>query len=167
MHTYALFVRAAEHVSKIKGAKASVNKADRDGLTPLHLACMNGKLAKKVELLVEKNASVNAQSKLGRTPLHMAAANRSPQKILFLLQHAADETIPDNFGVRPLWMSALVAKPDQVDGLRVLLGFPPEDGELRQIQISSHVDRSKRNIVEDDFVVQSPLEIFDQVLRFS
>ena len=79
----------------------------------------------------------------------MAAANQYPQKILCLLRHQADETIADNLGVRPLWMAALVQdKSDNADGLRVLLGFPPDNGELKRIEIGSNVDRSKRNTAD-------------------
>ena len=91
----------------------------------------------------------------------MAAANQYSQKILFLLRHQADETIPDNLGVRPLWVAALVQKTtDNADGLRMLLGFRPDDAEiddqLKQIEIGSNVNLPKRSTADTDVEPKSP-----------
>ena len=48
----------------------NVNATDGDGLTPLHLACIHGRLA-MVKILVRHGASMAAVDVSGRTPLEL------------------------------------------------------------------------------------------------
>ena len=47
---------------------ADVNKADKDGQTPLHYACYNGH-TETARALIEKEADVNKANKYGWTPI--------------------------------------------------------------------------------------------------
>lgn len=53
----------------------NVNVCDSNGVTPLHLACLCGRL-ELVTLLLDSGANVNIQSRISKmTPLHMACQN--------------------------------------------------------------------------------------------
>eukprot|EP00301_Raphidiophrys_heterophryoidea_P026359 c9082_g1_i2.p1 GENE.c9082_g1_i2~~c9082_g1_i2.p1 ORF type:complete len:409 (+),score=113.68 c9082_g1_i2:477-1703(+) len=53
------------------GNKVNISKAGIDGLTPLHIAAMAGKLS-TLKLLVKAGADVNAASEMGQTPIEFA-----------------------------------------------------------------------------------------------
>ena len=63
---------------------ADVNKANVQGQTPLHLACMYGSVV-SVKMLLDKAANVNAQDKNKCTPLIMAIFSMLSIKQFFLL----------------------------------------------------------------------------------
>jgi ankyrin repeat protein len=83
------------------GADVNVkNDVDR-GLTPLHKACFNGKVA-VISLLLEKGANVNAQSKYGSTPLDSACYNGYDAVVALLLENGADIHAKNDNGQMPL-----------------------------------------------------------------
>ena len=54
----------------------SVNKRDKEGLTPLHIACANGYHHIAMTLL-EAHATVKIQTNSGMSPLHFASMSGS------------------------------------------------------------------------------------------
>lgn len=50
---------------------------DRDGETPLYMACAHGQL-EVVKAMLHRHADVNKQNKDGNTCLHAAASNGTP-----------------------------------------------------------------------------------------
>lgn len=65
-------------IGTYKCAGADVKKTDRDGLTSLGWACLQGHRHAVVTLL-DKGSSVNVVDKNGRTPLDLAATCSDPK----------------------------------------------------------------------------------------
>lgn len=62
-----------------------VHTADKDGITPLHLAAKNGQI-EMVKFLIKRGANVNAQSAVNKlTPLHCAAVRKNNKEIIEIL----------------------------------------------------------------------------------
>jgi ankyrin repeat protein len=75
--------------------KADPNKADKDGLVPLHNAAAYGHEA-MCRLLLSRGANVNAQDKWGFTPLHEAASRSRPAVCRYLVLMGADPRIQNS-----------------------------------------------------------------------
>jgi uncharacterized protein len=72
------------------GAGADVKAANRFGVTPLSLACINGNGA-MIEKLLKAGADPNAAlSELGETPIMMAARTGNVEAVRVLLDHGAN-----------------------------------------------------------------------------
>ena len=56
---------------------------DKDGQTPLHIACKKGNLS-LVEYLVSKGANIEAKNQYGEKPLTIAIENNFSDIIMFL-----------------------------------------------------------------------------------
>ncbi|KAM4070034.1 hypothetical protein ACB094_12G135000 [Castanea mollissima] len=83
---------------------ASLEWADREGKTPLIVACMNHELFDVAKTLIELGANVNAYSP-GRhagTPLHHAAKRGLSQSVKILLSHGANVLVRDDDSQTPL-----------------------------------------------------------------
>ncbi len=78
-------------------AKADVNAADKDGLTPLHWAAYNGR-DEVVRMLVEAKADVNAASNAGRSALRQALVSGSKGCIELLVHSGSDIMVIDCVG---------------------------------------------------------------------
>lgn len=79
-----------------------VNEPDADGLTPLHMACINKNYDGAKELL-EAGAHVDPQDKWGNTPLNRAVFEHdSANLVRLLVDHGADPTIENHYGHSPL-----------------------------------------------------------------
>lgn len=77
---------------------ANVNARDSDGKTPLMFA-VKGKHADIVAYLLESGADANARSKkIGLTPLTIGAAVGDVGVVRLLLEHGADQGIPERSG---------------------------------------------------------------------
>ncbi|KAE8550828.1 hypothetical protein EYB25_007058 [Talaromyces marneffei] len=101
--------------------KMAVNEADKDGRTPLHIACRAGRL-ESVILLLEAGADVTLADKERETPLH-ACAHFNRQHMVFddnetlrvteiiqlLLEKDADPVAEDNLHRTPLELAVLMA----------------------------------------------------------
>lgn len=78
------------------------NMADEIGMSPLHIAVINGHL-RIVNVLINAGAEVNASDRLKQmTPLHYAAFYNYPRIMLFLLSRRADHSMADSGGNLPL-----------------------------------------------------------------
>jgi hypothetical protein len=66
-----------------------VDVAGGDGVTPLHLACLHGDMA-KAALLICKGVDVNEVDALSQSPLHVASANGHVFLVELLLSKGAD-----------------------------------------------------------------------------
>ncbi|KXZ44533.1 hypothetical protein GPECTOR_66g261 [Gonium pectorale] len=69
--------------------------------TPLHLACLDGDLA-RVEQLLQQGAPVDAAGKHGHTPLHCACAGGHVDVVELLISRGASLAHPDEDGDTPL-----------------------------------------------------------------
>ncbi len=101
--------RAPLHQAAVHGSVRAVidegfdvNEPDADGLTPLHMACINKNYDGAKELL-EAGAHVDPQDKWGNTPLNRAVFERdSANLVRLLVDHGADPTIENHYGHSPL-----------------------------------------------------------------
>ncbi|WRX10740.1 hypothetical protein QQP08_003227 [Theobroma cacao] len=83
---------------------AAIEWIDRDGKTPLIVACMNPELIHVVKTLIEMGANVNAY-RPGRnagTPLHHAAKRGLEQTVKLLLSHGANTLLRNDDCHTPL-----------------------------------------------------------------
>ena len=101
-------------IQLLLGRGANVNSQDKDHLTPLHLACYNGKL-EIVRALLSHGASVNAKGILGQTALHLVLdGNRSSRDavsvVRLLLENGADVNAQYSYET-PLHLACSYGKP--------------------------------------------------------
>lgn len=92
----------------LKQNKSLLNKKDRFGYTPLHLAARFNHL-QIAEILINNGATVNSVDKFKDTPLLDAFRNRYSKMAKFLLCNNANKDVVDKYGVSPL-QYALKAK---------------------------------------------------------
>ena len=87
-------------------AGANPKAANREGSTPLWLACINGDAA-IIEALLKAGADANEQLPLGRTPLMVAARTGNVDAIKVLLDHGANVNAKETLrGTTPLMWAA-------------------------------------------------------------
>lgn len=77
-----------------------VNRANHQGITPLHLCCFAG-ATECVRLLLEKGAQPNRSDNDGWTPVHAAAIGGHLRILRLLFQAGADLQMQDSFGRTP------------------------------------------------------------------
>ncbi|WVZ62930.1 hypothetical protein U9M48_012620 [Paspalum notatum var. saurae] len=88
----------ADGIRALRAQGAALEWIDKDGKTPLMLACMRPDLLNVAKVLVELGANVNAYrpgSHCG-TALHHAAKKGLDQTVHFLLSHGANPFIPND-----------------------------------------------------------------------
>lgn len=101
----------AEQAERLVLSGASLNKAGKDGRTPLHHAARLGRFD-IVGLLLEAGAQVNPRDKNLETPLFAALSCHEPLLMIdLLLEAGAKPDIPDAEGRIPLHAAALSAPP--------------------------------------------------------
>ncbi|XP_063923638.1 uncharacterized protein LOC135137819 [Zophobas morio] len=83
-----------------------VNRCDKDGRTPLHVASWNGH-EKTVQCLVTLGAEVDLCNEEGRTPLYLAARDGHKRTVEVLVKSGAAVNRADNYGRTPLLPAAL------------------------------------------------------------
>ncbi|XRA96414.1 hypothetical protein NFJ02_01g41220 [Pycnococcus provasolii] len=118
---------------------ANVNKQDKYGDTPLHLAAGNG-YHNICKLLVENNANINQPNNKGNTPLHLAAEERHIDVIEILLDGGADTSIQNNVGNTARDVCEPVTRVRVTKALRcyILLG-----GDASELDSESESDESE------------------------
>lgn len=80
---------------------ADPQATEGNGLTPLHIAAVQGDVA-IMESLLAAGAPVDAQAHIGVTPLHYAASSGRANAVRFLLNHGADPLKKDRENRTPL-----------------------------------------------------------------
>jgi ankyrin repeat protein len=84
----------------VEKIKLDVNKANRNGVTPLHFASSlsdkNCHADKIMEFLIKKGANLNAQTVDGYTPLQITAYNGYYRLSKILIENGADINIKNN-----------------------------------------------------------------------
>nr|DAD36788.1 TPA_asm: hypothetical protein HUJ06_007429 [Nelumbo nucifera] len=93
-----------EGIKSLRGEGAGLEWVDREGKTPLIVACMNSELFNVAKTLIELGANVNAYrpgSHAG-TPLHHAAKRNLDQTVKLLLSHGASPLIMNDDCQTPL-----------------------------------------------------------------
>lgn len=90
-----------------------INEPDADGLTPLHMACINKNYDAATELL-EAGAHVDPQDKWGNTPLNRAVFGKdgTVQLVELLVDHGADPAIENHHGTSPEALARRLQKAD-------------------------------------------------------
>ena len=81
----------------LQDSRVCVNLADKNKVTPLHLAAAF-KHVELTELLIQASADLNAHDTLNATPLHYAAYGGTPEIVTLLLEAGADDKVTDNSG---------------------------------------------------------------------
>lgn len=81
-----------------------VNLADKNNVTPLHLAAAFGRVD-LTATLIQASADVNAPDSYNATPLHYATYGGTPEIVTLLLEAGADGEIKDDAG----WMAVQYA----------------------------------------------------------
>nr|GMD62877.1 putative E3 ubiquitin-protein ligase XBAT35 isoform X2 [Ipomoea batatas] len=96
-------------IKALRNDGAGLEWIDREGKTPLIMACMNPKLFDVAKTLIELGANVNAY-RPGRhagTPLHHAAKRGLVQTVLLLLSHGANPLAMNDDCLTPLDVARL------------------------------------------------------------
>ncbi|MFJ9411620.1 ankyrin repeat domain-containing protein [Streptomyces sp. NPDC101393] len=96
----AILLSDVTRVKALLRAGADAERADRDGITPLYLASVNGQ-AELVRLLLAAGASPDTESNapgLAGTPLCAAACWGSTETVRELLAHGADPNLREDHG---------------------------------------------------------------------
>lgn len=95
---------------------------NKDGETPLHLACFEERF-EIAECLLKKGMDVETLDRYGNTPLHDATRNCLPEVARFLLSHGANPYARDD-AVSPTYPIDLVVEQiSQENGKEVALVF--------------------------------------------
>lgn len=95
---------------------AEINKARRNGNTPLHVASERGH-AKIIQALIDAGADVNKKNDDEKTPLHLAAENGEIDAIKELIANKSDVNLKDEDGSTPLHLAAENGNLDAVKAL--------------------------------------------------
>ncbi|PON45731.1 Notch [Trema orientale] len=102
LHVAAAFDRTEEVLRLVRArGSGSLDRGDREGRTPLHVAAGKGNV-RCARALVESGADKDARSRDGRTALYRAAANGDRPMVEMLMEMGADPTIPNDRGRSPL-----------------------------------------------------------------
>ena len=81
-----------------------INARDDVGNTPLHWACILGRI-ETARILLEHGAKVNVKNHYGKTPLHFASRYGRIEIAKTLLEHGAKVNIKTNYGETPLHLA--------------------------------------------------------------
>jgi hypothetical protein len=87
------------------GADANVNNADKDGVTPVHLASQYGH-AETLKLLIGAGANVNNADKDSVTPVHLASQHGHVASVEVLVAAGADVNTPNKDSIAPIQLAS-------------------------------------------------------------
>ena len=90
-----------EVVKVLIASGGSVNKANNNGFTPLHIASQNGHLD-VVNFLISSRGSINQADNRGWTPLHLASQNGHLAIAKVLIVHGANYDHKNKYGRTPV-----------------------------------------------------------------
>jgi ankyrin repeat protein len=90
-------------VSLLIASGGDVAARDKDGETPLHYACWNGRLD-IVHLLINNGADPLSRDRLSMTPLHRSTVKPSAEVAEFLISKGADILAKNSDGHTPLFL---------------------------------------------------------------
>ncbi len=128
-----------------------INRRDREGNTPLHLAINQRTLRYElIELLLEAGADPNLEDSAGRTPLmQMAADNRSSRFFSLLLQKGADVNLSGRRGITPLMLAARNTDSEEVIFTLLDAGAEVDISDNRGRRVVDYLDEN-RNLLDTD-----------------
>jgi len=86
-------------------AAAIIDGADREGRTPLYLAC-DAAHADVVKMLIEAGADVNKAGSYGCTPVYMASEGGHADVVKMLIEAGADLNKADDYGCTPVYKAS-------------------------------------------------------------
>lgn len=89
------------HMVELLADKASINKQNDQGESPLHLA-IKTKNQQLVEILVQRGANISTTTKIRATPLHYAASFANEEIIKLLISKGANVNATDNNNEEPV-----------------------------------------------------------------
>ena len=118
---------------------ANPNVADRDGDTPLHIACQTGRLDLVYCLLTAEECDPNAKNKAGLTPLELTSPEHS-HIVNKLIAHGANPNVADRVGNTPLHIACQTGRLDLVQSLLTVIKCNPDaknKAGLTPLQVTS------------------------------
>lgn len=89
----------------LKLGGVDINARDKEGWTPLALACRNGSI-KLVSMLLAAGANAEAMEDSEHIPLHISLITNNEEVALLLIDHGVDITGPGPQGRTPLYLAA-------------------------------------------------------------
>eukprot|EP01134_Creolimax_fragrantissima_P001272 CFRG1272T1 len=112
-----------ECVQALIYCSAIVNSREKDGNTPLHLACECTSDGVIVQELIDADADVDSRNRAGETPLHKAAHYGNESALLKLLQAGANSGL---FSVNGMTCLDMAASNRQAKACAVLIDSSPK-----------------------------------------
>jgi len=156
MLCYAAFEQDLDQIKRFLRFGMSVNAADYDQRTPLHIAASVGSL-ETVELLLEWKAEINATDRFGSSPLLDAVRHRNKNVCECLLRHGG-ELLGSNVGV----MLCEAAAIGDVEELQFLItnGADPNVGDYDR-RTALHLASSNGQVPVLNYLlsIQPPIEV--------
>ena len=95
-----------EIMQELLDHNADIHIRDKSKRIALHYTACNHNDRRYIEILLSKGSEINAQDIHERTALGYAAKQRNHETVLCLLEHSADPTICDNWGLCPVMEAA-------------------------------------------------------------
>ncbi|KAM5375408.1 hypothetical protein ACJZ2D_005969 [Fusarium nematophilum] len=129
----------------IQEANVDPDQGNKQGLTPLCVACYKGSID-VTKALIKGGADVNQATRSLRTPLHMACVNRNTKVLDILLESGAAVDVRDSRGSTPLRLAVEEGNPDAV---RLLLyhnadpNIPEHEGSASPLHHAVGKDHSE------------------------
>ncbi|MBL8713156.1 MAG: ankyrin repeat domain-containing protein [Alphaproteobacteria bacterium] len=138
-------VYRAEMLKELLARNVNVNKADNDGVTPLHEAARCSRWD-VMEALIAHGADINARSKAGNTPLHAAMtaalATGKTETMQRLLNLGANSVIKNEKGYTPL--EAAINRESFANFYATVISFL-QDWENNKTDAKRHADIADAN----------------------